>query len=179
MLTLCIKFSVVPDSFANGLLTLILKKPGCDASNPKNWRPIVVLSTLSKFLEMYVLDMSSQHECSDLQFGFIPGRGTELATVLIDDVMTYCSTIKCSLDAEGAFDAIRRYHIVYYLRRPHLPSLITAGACCITGTADYQYKSNGTTNSAQRSECQSEHGKVVYRPLSYSICYTRPHTIVI
>ena len=111
MLTLCIKFSVVPDSFANGLRTLIPKKPGCDASNPKNWRPIVVSSTLSKFLEMYVLDMSSQHEFSDLQFGFIPGRGTELATVLIDDVMTYCSTrgsavYTCSLDAEGAFDAI-------------------------------------------------------------------------
>ena len=92
MLTLCIKFSVVPDSFANGLLTPIPKKPGCDASNPKNWRPIVVSSTLSKILEMYVLDMSSQHEFSDLQFGFIPGRGTELATVLIDDVITYCNT---------------------------------------------------------------------------------------
>ena len=111
MLTLCIKFSVVPDSFANGLLTPIPKKPGCDASNPKNWRPIVVSSTLSKILEMYVLDMSSQHEFSDLQFGFIPGRGTELATVLIDDVITYCNTrgsavYTCSLDAEGAFDAI-------------------------------------------------------------------------
>ena len=60
---------------------------------------------------MYVLEESNTHEFNDLQFGFIPGRGTEIATALLNDVTTY-NNIRgsagyiCSSDAEGAFDAI-------------------------------------------------------------------------
>ena len=52
MLSLCIKYSVVPDIFTNGKLVPIPKKPGCDTSNPKNWRPIIISTTLSKMLEL-------------------------------------------------------------------------------------------------------------------------------
>ena len=48
ILSLCIKYSVVPDIFTNGMLVPIPKKPGCDTSNPKNWRPIIISTTLSK-----------------------------------------------------------------------------------------------------------------------------------
>ena len=111
MLSLCLRFSVVPDSFANGLLIPIPKKAGCDTSLAKNWRPIIMSTTFSKLLEMYVLEESSSHVFSDLQFGFVPGRGTEMATALVNDVVSYANTrgstvYTCSLDAEGAFDAI-------------------------------------------------------------------------
>ena len=60
---------------------------------------------------MYVLEESNSHEYHEFQFGFIPGRGTEIATALFNDVTTYCNArgsavYTCSLDAEGAFDAI-------------------------------------------------------------------------
>ena len=60
---------------------------------------------------MYVLEESSSHVFSDLQFGFVPGRGTEMATALVNDVVSYTNTrgstvYTCLLDAEGAFDAI-------------------------------------------------------------------------
>ena len=60
---------------------------------------------------MYVLEESNSHEYHELQFGFIPGRGIEIATALFNDVTTYCNArgsavYTCSLDAEGAFDAI-------------------------------------------------------------------------
>ena len=111
MLSLCIKYSVVPDIFTNGMLVPIPKKPGCDTSNPKNWRPIIISTTLSKILELYILEESSNHNFSDSQFGFIAGRGTEIATALVNDVKLYCNSknsavYSCSLDAEGAFDAI-------------------------------------------------------------------------
>ena len=54
MLTLWVQFGVVPDNFTNGTLVLIPKTPGCDTSIPKKWRPIVISTTLSKLLEMYV-----------------------------------------------------------------------------------------------------------------------------
>ena len=48
MLSLCIKYSVVPDIFTNGMLVPIPKKPGCDTSNPKNWRPIIIFHNTIK-----------------------------------------------------------------------------------------------------------------------------------
>ena len=53
MLSLCIKYSVVPNIITNGMLVPIPKKPGCDISNPRNWCPIVISTTLSKILELY------------------------------------------------------------------------------------------------------------------------------
>ena len=55
--------------------------------------------------------MIGQFDYSDLQFGFVQGRSTQMASVLTNDVISYCtsrgSTVyTCSLDAEGAFDSI-------------------------------------------------------------------------
>ena len=94
MLTLCVQFGVAPDIFTNGLLIPIPKKAGCDKSIPKNWRAIVISTTLSKLLEMYVLEESNTYEFNDLQFGFILGRGTEIVTTLtiyLDRVNSYYS----------------------------------------------------------------------------------------
>ena len=90
MLTLCIQFGVVPDNFRRGMLIPIPKKAGCDTTEPNNcMRPITVSSIFSKLLELYVLEECSSHEFSDLQFGFVKGRGTEMATTLLHDVIDY------------------------------------------------------------------------------------------
>ena len=98
-------------SFTKGLLIPLLKKSTLDPSVPKHYRPLTLSCTFSKILELYILDVSGQHEFSDLQFGFVPGRGTATAAALANDVISYCnkrgSTVyTCSLDAEGAFDAV-------------------------------------------------------------------------
>ena len=54
---------------------------------------------------------SGNHVISDLQFGFVSGRGTDIATSLANDVFSYCTkhgspAYTCSLDTEGAFDAV-------------------------------------------------------------------------
>ena len=84
---------------------------GAHASVPKDWRPMIVSTTLSKLMEMYILEESSGHIFSDSQFGFVSGRGTEIAIALVNDVISYANVrggtvYTCSLDAEGAFDAI-------------------------------------------------------------------------
>ena len=60
---------------------------------------------------MYVLHESDQHIFSNYQFGFIRSRGTDRAISLVQDVGEYLvnngfQRYCCSLDAEGAFDAI-------------------------------------------------------------------------
>ena len=111
VLTLCVQYHVVPTSFTRGMLVPLLKKSTLDPSVPSNYRPVTVSSTLSKLLELYILDISGQFEFSDLQFGFVPGRSTNMAAVLAQDVISYCKSrgspvYACSLDAQGAFDAV-------------------------------------------------------------------------
>ena len=110
MLTLCLRTGCLPDAFRKGLLVPILKKPHLDATKPTNYRPITVSSITSKLLELYVME-SSEQEFDPSQFGFVPHRGTTTAISLVHDVSSYCVSkgspvYMCSLDAEGAFDAI-------------------------------------------------------------------------
>ena len=62
-------------------------------------------------LEICILDECGCHDFEDSQFGFVPSRGTNMAISVTTDVISYCATkgspvFACSLDAEGAFDAI-------------------------------------------------------------------------
>ena len=86
MLTLCIQFGVVPDNFRGGVLIPIPNNAECDTTEAKNWKPITVSSMFSKLLD---LEECSGHEFSDLQLGFVKGRGTEMATTLLHDVIDY------------------------------------------------------------------------------------------
>lgn len=118
LLSICIKFGIVPECFNTGLLIPILKKSTLDPQIPKNYRPITISSTFSKILELYILDVSSRHEFSDLQFGFIAGRGTNMAASLANDVISYCNkrgsaVFTCSLDAECAFDTVPHNILLY------------------------------------------------------------------
>ena len=111
IITVCIRFGIVPDSFAKGLLIPLLKKPNCDTTLPKNYRPIIISTTFSKLLELLILKDCEGHRFHDLQFGFVPNRGTTMAAALTHDVLNHMTSrgspvYVCSLDAEGAFDGI-------------------------------------------------------------------------
>ena len=92
MLTLCLKFGTVPKSSSSGLLVSPLQKPTLDPTVPKNYRPLTISCTFSKIPELYTLDASAGHQFSDLQFGFVPGRGTNMATTVANDVISYCTS---------------------------------------------------------------------------------------
>ena len=62
-------------------------------------------------MEIHILENCGIHEFHDLQFGFIPNRGTSMAVTLTHDVMEHfisrgTPVYVCSLDAEGAFDSL-------------------------------------------------------------------------
>ena len=111
LMSLCLTYGVVPDSFCKGLVVPILKKSNLDPSVPQNYRPITNSSVLSKLLEMYILDQCRSYQPHKCQFGFISNRSTSMAVSIAHDINTYCiakgSTVfTCSLDAQGAFDSL-------------------------------------------------------------------------
>ena len=75
--------------------------------------------------------MCGHYAFNDLQFGFISGRGTNMAVSLVNDVISYCTergspVYTCSLDAQEAFDAIP--HPVLFRKAIYVFNyLITAG----------------------------------------------------
>jgi len=123
ILTISLRFGVVPDSFCNGVLIPILKKPGLDPSLPGNYRPIIVSVVLSKILELHI-NNTSDFTPADSMFGFTTGRGTEMGVCLTNDVCQYMlangsNAYICSLDAQAAFDGIS-HAVLFYHSRPYL-----------------------------------------------------------
>ena len=116
--TVCLRSGLMPINFCNGVLVPILKKLSSHPSDPRNNRPVIVSSILSKLIEMFILDLCSEFSFSDSQFGFVRGRSTNTTITLAHDVATYCnynhfSVFMCALDAEGAFDGIP-HPILFY-----------------------------------------------------------------
>lgn len=111
LLTVCLRFGCFPHSFCMGRLVPVLKKPQLDPSAPSSYRPITVSVVISKLLEKYILEECDDFRMHPCQFGFVEHRSTTTAISLAHDICCYCqsqgsSVYLCSLDAEGAFDAI-------------------------------------------------------------------------
>ena len=108
LLTVYIRFGVVPPSFSTGILVPLLKKLHLSSADVNNYRPIIISTAVSKIAELYILDQCHDDAFHDMQFGFIEGRSTAMAVSLMEDVTEYCvlrgsPVFLCSLDVEGAF----------------------------------------------------------------------------
>ena len=51
---------------------------------------MIVSNILSKIIELYIVDVTSNFRFNDFQFGFIEGEGTSTAISLVHDVAAYC-----------------------------------------------------------------------------------------
>ena len=105
-----------PQSMKKGQLTPLLKKPGLDTTDFKNFRPITNLTTISKIIERLALQRlrpypaSSQNYCR-LQSAYFTGRSTETALVkIVDDILEHIDggsvVTLVSLDISSAFDMV-------------------------------------------------------------------------
>ena len=111
LFSVCFMYGVTPTSFNYGMLVPLLKKSTLDPTVAKHYRPVIVSTTFSKILELYVLYESNPDIFNDYQFGFVKNRGTNTAVSVVHDIGEYCvrngsQMCTCSLDAEGAFDGI-------------------------------------------------------------------------
>ena len=116
ILTLCLRYGIIPDTCLHGILIPIYKK-GKDSQAANSYRPVSLSVFITKILELHILDVCQTHTPHPAQFGFVDGRGTYMAISLAHDVTAYfndrgSAVYTCSLDTEGAFDAIP--HVVIF-----------------------------------------------------------------
>ena len=110
-----IQFRHVPASWKEATVVAV-PKPGGDETSPKGYRPISLISCISKVLERIVTDrltffLESRHLLSEGQFGFRKGRSTEdalwhLVTAASVALQRRQRLVLVSLDIQSAYDRV-------------------------------------------------------------------------
>ena len=123
---MCKSFStgVMPNSWTKGTINVI--PMGGELSDPGNWRPITQTSIFAKIIEKLVHKrllkyLMDNNILSDFQFGFLPGRSTQLAIFeLLKQVYSAFNNKKLfssiCLDVSKAFDCIHHTKLIGKLR---------------------------------------------------------------
>jgi len=118
-----------PASMKNGLVTPLIKKPGLDVSDFKNFRPITNLSTVSKLLERLALARIKPHIAASsnfcpLQSAYRGAHSTETALVkIVDDILGAIDSgsvvALVGLDISAAFDTVSHHTLLNRLEHDH------------------------------------------------------------
>uniref|UniRef100_A0A1X7T5A2 Reverse transcriptase domain-containing protein n=2 Tax=Amphimedon queenslandica TaxID=400682 RepID=A0A1X7T5A2_AMPQE len=111
---LSISTGIFPSQWKLSLVTPI-PKTNPPSSSPTDYRPISLLSLVSKVLERHIFSILLDHLfsnnlISDSQFGFLPQRSTTSALINVSHhILSHldCSTAVCGvfLDVKKAFDS--------------------------------------------------------------------------
>ena len=125
VLNLSLAQGTIPDAWKLARVSPIFK--GGDQTDPQNYRPISVLSVLSKVLERLVFNqlynyLKENNLLSDSQFGFRPNFSTCLALITITEHIRKaldegCAVGFITLDLKKAFDLIPHDVIIEKLRK--------------------------------------------------------------
>ena len=121
--------SSVPSSFKHALVRPLLKKPGLDADNLKNYRPVSNLPFIAKCLERIVcerieshIQMNQLHE--PMQSAYRRCHSTETALLkvqgdILDALDQGCYVALVLLDLSAAFDTIEHSVLIKRLEHTH------------------------------------------------------------
>lgn len=116
IVNLSLQTSTVPENFKHAIVTPLIKKPGLDKENLKNYRPVSNLSYVSKLLEKVVMNRINEHlDINHLrephQSAYRAGHSTETALLkVVNDMICAIEKQECILlvllDLSAAFDTV-------------------------------------------------------------------------
>lgn len=122
ILNACIKLSYFPDSWKKAKV-IAIHKPGKDPFDPASYRPIGLLSSLSKILEKKILKQINHHLESEevlpnVQFGFRADHSTNhqlfrVSSHIKENLSNRKSTGMVLFDIEKAFDRVWHSALLY------------------------------------------------------------------
>lgn len=134
ILNSCLKLQYFPSQWKNAII-LPFVKPNKDARFASNYRPISLLTTMSKILEKLILTRLQKHEKQhniiiQEQYGFRKSHSTTLQLANITNQITQNYNLNkvtavLSLDIEKAFDTVWHDGLIYKLTQTNIPTYIT------------------------------------------------------
>ncbi|CAB0041969.1 unnamed protein product [Trichogramma brassicae] len=125
----CRRCGYFPETWKTANVRVLIKGPDKDPTHPKSYRPICLLSVLSKVLERLICwrlkeTMERPQFTSNRQFGFRVGGGTEDAINKMRELVSESNhpvVLALLFDITGAFDNIQWTSIIGELRRRQCP----------------------------------------------------------
>lgn len=175
--TVCLRISYFPDVWKHAIITPV-PKPGKDITNPANYRPISLLSTLGKLLERIILTRMERHlEAAQVipnqQFGFKRGHSTNHQLVrLTKDIKSGFASKKSSgmllLDVEKAYDSVWQEAILHKMVMTGFPMHLTRIVKAFLKNRSFQVTVNGTLSERRSIPYGVPQGSVL-SPTLYNI----------
>lgn len=155
----CIKLNYFPNTWKEAIVLPFLK-PGKDKLFPINYRPISLLPTLGKILELLILSRLKTFEKSNKtlipeQFGFRAKHSTTLQLARITDTITKNyntnkSTALLTLDIEKAFDTVWHKGLIYKLIQNNIPNTLIKIIISFLKNRTFAVKINNTLSNKQK-----------------------------
>ena len=105
----------VPTAFMKTSIIPILKNRNGDSSDKNNYRPIAIVTAISKLFELCLSKLLDTFlVTSDNQFGFKRKHATDLCIYTVKSVIKYYNYFSspvyiCFLDASKAFDRVNHW----------------------------------------------------------------------
>ncbi|KAK3567474.1 hypothetical protein QTP86_019979, partial [Hemibagrus guttatus] len=168
----------VPTVFKKARVIPILKKPALDPSDISNYRPVSLLSFLSKILERVVCNQLSdylmQNNLHDPnQSGFKAAHSTETALLAVTEKLHAARSAKLSsvlilLDLSAAFDAVNHKTLLSTLRSLGICGTAWEWFASYLDGRSYQVTWKGLTSAPRRLSTGVPQGSVL-GPLLFSL----------
>jgi hypothetical protein len=125
----------VPDDFGAGIIVPLIKDKTGNIGDISNYRPITLISIISKLLECILLEIcAAQLEVDDLQFGFKRGHSCADAIFALKSTINYFTErgsciYAAALDLSKAFDTVNHYKLFSTLLKAGIPRSVINIIC--------------------------------------------------
>lgn len=173
----CARLSYFPAKWKHAIV-LTFRKPGKDPKDPKNYRPISLLSSLSKIFEKCILsrlsDFTEEREIiSNTQFGFRNGHSCVHQVARIHQKVKSArsrkqSTVLLSLDIQRAFDTVWHWGLVHKMVKLGFPSFLSKIILSFLSDRTFQTKVGPTLSDVAAMAAGVPQGSCI-SPILYSI----------
>ena len=124
-----------PTAFMKTSIIRILKNRNGDSSDKNNYRPIAIVTAISKLIELCLSKLLDTFlVTSDNQFGFKRKHATDLCIYTVKSVIKYYNYFSspvytCFLDASKAFDRVNHWTLLKKLLIKGVPVILVRILC--------------------------------------------------
>ena len=120
----------LPASLMKSAIVPILKNRQGDTSDKNNYRPIAIVTAISKIFELCLMNLIESHLITkDNQFGFKKKHSTDLCIFTVKSVIKYYNlynspVYSCFLDASKAYDRVNHWALFKKLLKRSISVII-------------------------------------------------------